>query len=106
MIEDRLCTELLEEKQKIEATKRKMEALETDLTNSHKLLHSTQQESATQRSQAEKLDRELHAIREKATADSKSLTHALSDARLVEKRLASELKEELQSREREEMRHK
>merc|ERR1719389_255995 len=106
MIEDRLRTELLEEKQKVETTKRKMEALETDLTASHKQLHATQQESATSRSQAEKLDRELHAVREKAAAEAKSLTHALSDARLVEKRLASELKEELQAREREENRHK
>merc|ERR1719247_3876849 len=54
-----------------------------------------QQETNQSRSQIEKYEREMQILREKAAHDAKSLTHALSDARLVEKRLASELKKDL-----------
>merc|ERR1719359_887633 len=106
MIEDRLRAELQEERQKAETMKRKTDALEQDLNASHKSLHKTTSDLNASRMQVEKGERELQSIREKSAQDAKSLTHALSDARLVEKRLASELKEEIQTREREEARHR
>jgi len=106
MLEDRLRAELADEKNKTEAARRKAEGLEQEMQSTHKLMQKSQQETGAARSQIEKYEREMQTLREKTAQEAKSLTHALSDARLVEKRLASELKEELQARERDESRHK
>merc|ERR1719197_2208955 len=106
LLEERLRGELADSIAKLEDGKKKRESLETEIQNVYKNLSKAQQDTNLSRSKVEQFERELANVKEKSSQELKALNHQLSDARLAEKRIASELKEELQARERDEARHK